>query len=355
MNYRPRLDGLRCVAIMMVLLEHFVYIIGSKVSGGFYGVNLFFVLSGFLITSILLNDRSTDFKSAYTKFLGRRVLRIFPIYYLVLLFLLLINAEGIVDNISYLLSYTYNYKIGITNNWQTIYSPYWSLSVEEQFYVFFPIIILLLKRNYRLLYASIILLILLGYLQMFFNVFQLNRFNYVGLPTNMSYLSLGALGALLVKNDILPDRFFKNKPVEFVLLLILFFALISNNWNLKIVVCPLVSLYLIIKASSFSFRLKFLDSFFLNRYVIHIGKISYGIYLYHLIVSYLFTTYLFDPIWLKIPFDDFGILSKLQYNAWIIKFPIVTFLVIIIAGLSFKYIETPIIKLKDRFFRYSAA
>lgn len=138
MNYKPRLDGLRCVAIMMVIIGHFLYFL-TGTNGGIFGVNLFFVLSGFLITSILLSDISVTFGKAYKKFIIRRALRIFPVYYLIILFFLAISAQGIKEDWPYLLTYTYNFHVSGLTDWEHhLYSPYWSLSVEEQFYLFFP-------------------------------------------------------------------------------------------------------------------------------------------------------------------------------------------------------------------------
>ncbi|MGN6533830.1 MAG: acyltransferase family protein [Ginsengibacter sp.] len=351
MNYKPRLDGLRFVAIMMVMLEHFVYFLGSKVSGGFYGVNLFFVLSGYLITCILLADESKRFKEAYTRFLLRRILRIFPVYYLAILFLFMINAEGIYENLQYLLTYTYNYKLGESKQWNTLYSPYWSLSVEEQFYILFPVVVLLCRRHSKVLFSLFIAIIIAGYSQIYFNVFNIEKYNYVGLPTNMSFLALGAIGALFTKKEYLSEKFFSSRYIEITVFVVLIFSLIYRNWHFKELLLPLLNLYLVIKASSFSFKIKVLDKFLTSRKVIYVGRISYGIYLYHLLIGYLITTYLFDPIWFKIPFNSFGILSKLQYNAWIVKFPIVVLATILIASLSFHCIERPILRFKDKFFQ----
>jgi peptidoglycan/LPS O-acetylase OafA/YrhL len=93
-HYKSRIDGLRFVAIFMVLLEHFAMFIGRPISAGFYGVNLFFVISGFLITLILLNDKRVV-KDAYLNFLGRRAMRIFPIYYLTIFILYILQAPNI--------------------------------------------------------------------------------------------------------------------------------------------------------------------------------------------------------------------------------------------------------------------
>ncbi|RZK26098.1 MAG: acyltransferase, partial [Flavobacterium sp.] len=74
-KYYPKIDGLRFVAITLVLFEHFPPWIGRYFSGGYYGVDLFFVISGFLITKILYQSKEHNFFKAYMGFLGRRTLR----------------------------------------------------------------------------------------------------------------------------------------------------------------------------------------------------------------------------------------------------------------------------------------
>jgi len=350
MKYMPRLDGLRFIAIMMVMIQHFIYFIGIRLNGGFYGVNLFFVLSGFLITSILLADKSVTFKEGYKKFIGRRVLRIFPIYYLMILILVLISADHVMEDLIYLLTYTFNYRVGYTQNWESLYFAYWSLSVEEQFYIFFPIIVLLLKRNKRLLSGIFIFLLLFGYAQFYFNILGLKQYNYVGLPTNMSFLIMGALGALAYRTDKLPEKFFTNLYVEIVAITWLCYGLTLNNWHTRILLLPLLNLYLVIKAACFSFRITLIDKMLLHRWINYMGRVSYGMYLYHIIVGYYFNKYFFDPLWEKIPFKSLGFLSKVEYNAWAVRFPLVVLAVLGVSSLSYHYIETPFTKLKDKLF-----
>jgi peptidoglycan/LPS O-acetylase OafA/YrhL len=351
-SYKLKIDGLRCIAIMMVLVEHFAYIIGGEITAGFYGVNLFFVISGFLITSILLKPSDQTFKRAYFTFLGRRFLRIFPIYYLTILFLYLINAKGINDDLIYLLTYTYNYKVGETANWDALYIPYWSLSVEEQFYLFFPILVLLMRKFSKSLLFVCVLIVILAELQMLFNLFFDGKYNYVGLFTNMAPLCLGAIGAILVQRNVKFDAFFKLKWVEFVVLAGLLLVLMSDSWKLRMVLIPLLNLYLVLKAGLFRFSFSAVESLLSNANVVFVGRISYGIYVYHLIVAFFFTKFLFDPVWTRIPFENFGILSKLEFHSWIIKFPVSVLLSILVAHLSFKYLEQPLLHLKDRYFRY---
>jgi peptidoglycan/LPS O-acetylase OafA/YrhL len=110
-------------------------------------------------------------------------------------------------------------------------------------------------------------------------------------------------------------------------------------------------LYLVIKASSFNYRLTVIDKILTQKWAIFIGKISYGIYLYHIMVQYFFSTYIFSKIWNTIPFDNFGYFSKLKYNETLIKFPFTISLTILIAYLSFRFIESPILGLKDKYFK----
>lgn len=351
MNYKPRLDGLRCIAILMVLLEHFVYFIGSKITGGFYGVNLFFCLSGFLITSILINQKGS-FKESYLKFLGRRTLRIFPVYYFMIFFLWIFNVPGIKNDIVYLLTYTYNYRLGTTGDWSSIYTPYWSLSVEEQFYLFFPIIALMLTKRLKWLLGVCGFFIIVGYLQLVLNVFDLKRFDYVGLLSNMATLALGASGAILVKLKKIPNRMFRSKVFEILLFILLPITLLSSSWMLKILLCPILNFLIVIKAAAFHFSLKPIDDFLKHKIPIFIGKISYGMYVYHLVISYFFVQYFFNPLWKKIPFPSEGLLSKIYYNDWLLRFPLLCLFTIGFSWLSFNYFERPILQYKEKLFKY---
>lgn len=143
--YFEKIDGLRALAIGFVLVEHFAPSVGHRVTAGYFGVDLFFVISGFLVTNILLRSRGS-FLSAYGKFVARRTLRIFPLYYLVLGILLLTGHQPARDQILYLATYTYNYA------WIALALPtgylthFWSLALEEQFYLIWPPIVLCLRR-----------------------------------------------------------------------------------------------------------------------------------------------------------------------------------------------------------------
>lgn len=152
-NYIKGLDGLRGIAIVLVMLFHFrLYDFGDiGISAGWVGVQLFFVLSGFLITRILLADREHPLSAYLKKFYWRRSLRIFPLYYAYLLVLTLafviVNFPPELGNKApWLYTYTYNYT-RLSPEWthSIFFTHLWSLSVEEQFYLLWPLFIFFVR------------------------------------------------------------------------------------------------------------------------------------------------------------------------------------------------------------------
>jgi peptidoglycan/LPS O-acetylase OafA/YrhL len=154
----PGLDGLRAIAFLLVFGFHTDYL-----EFGWVGVQLFFVLSGFLITSILVKmKQSLPTRDYFVKFYGRRFLRIFPLYYFYLLLMLGVTTAllyiGFRPNtmrlfqtqLPYALAYIYNFHYA-SSAYSHLYFlvHFWSLSVEEQFYIFWPLIIFLIPENAR--------------------------------------------------------------------------------------------------------------------------------------------------------------------------------------------------------------
>lgn len=354
MNYKPRLDGLRFIAIMMVLLGHFLYVVGGVINSGVYGVNLFFVLSGYLITSILLKERGNGFKLPYKKFIARRALRIFPLYYAVIVFFIIIDVPAIKEEWPYLVTYTYNIQPSFIEGWEHfVYAPYWSLSVEEQFYLFFPFVVLLLNNKPRIQLLLFVIIILIAYIERSFNFLVPRERNYVSLITNMGALAIGATGAWLTQYKYLNNWFFNSLIVEVLMFLGLAVVLTSKSDLLYFMIVPFFNLFLVIKASSYQFQLAAFDKMLTHKWSLLIGKISYGIYIYHIMVLKFFEEYIFGPLWKWIPFDKLGYFSKLKYNETLIRFPFLMITTIAIAYISFRYFESPILKLKDRYFSSS--
>lgn len=145
--YMPELDGLRAVAILTVVFFHLQL---PYCSLGWGGVNLFFVLSGFLITGILLESK--QHQHYFRTFYIRRTLRIFPIYYLTLFSLaVLAKWKGLsIRDVGWFLLYGQNYLLGVKSwvaQFPAAFNHSWSLAVEEQFYLLWPLAVFLLSRR----------------------------------------------------------------------------------------------------------------------------------------------------------------------------------------------------------------
>ncbi len=142
MNYNKSLDGLRGIAILLVIVFHFGYF-----GAGWIGVQIFFVLSGYLITSILSAEKEQPVEFYLKRFYWRRSLRIFPLYFGYLLLLALVYAMSGKPTIfaarwPYLFTYTYNYALLLAPFDESVsFTHFWSLAVEEQFYLCWPFVV----------------------------------------------------------------------------------------------------------------------------------------------------------------------------------------------------------------------
>jgi peptidoglycan/LPS O-acetylase OafA/YrhL len=226
--HHPALDGLRGVAVLMVLGFHFLHIDGEGGAGerallsasraGWAGVDLFFVLSGFLITGILIDARGTQ--AYFRAFYARRVLRIFPLYYayLAVLFLavplLLPSLDVKPETQGWLWTYLGNVLFAREGGFQA--SPYtahfWSLAVEEQFYLAWPLLVWVLPRR-RLALACLGLVVgafalRLGIHRTTFNATAA----YVLTPARMDALALGALVAIAAREPAWWPRVRRGAP-----------------------------------------------------------------------------------------------------------------------------------------------
>ena len=142
----PALDGLRCFAILIVAMYHF-----HILAAGWIGVQIFFVLSGFLITSILLDAKARHSGTYFTRFYWRRTLRIFPLYFAylavaALAFALIAAPSAWRDLSGWLVTYTSNFSRMIVYDKGTeFFVHFLSLAVDEQFYLVWPLVVFLLS------------------------------------------------------------------------------------------------------------------------------------------------------------------------------------------------------------------
>jgi len=170
----PSLDGIRAVSILMVLYGHLTGTRGfpNRVDSTWgnalgdiahLGVLVFFVISGFLITSLLMSEREKTGTISLGKFYLRRVLRIFPAFYALIAALAIATWLGWIDlggrDFAYALTYTINYYPD--HPWQV--GHLWSLSIEEQFYLLWPLTFVLLVRFFRMSWTTVVIMVLTAF------------------------------------------------------------------------------------------------------------------------------------------------------------------------------------------------
>lgn len=153
----PHLDAVRAVAVLAVVLRHFAPAATPAAERlvylGSLGVPLFFCLSGFLVTGILLDARAraeqagAPLGGVWLRFFARRALRIFPLYYAVLLAAWCVDVPGVRATVGWHATYLSNVLVALTGVWLGPSSPLWSLAVEEQFYLFWPGVVLFSGRR----------------------------------------------------------------------------------------------------------------------------------------------------------------------------------------------------------------
>lgn len=215
MNYRPEIDGLRAIAVMSVILYHAGF---TAFSGGFVGVDVFFVVSGFLITSILVNDLSRGTFSI-ARFVERRARRILPALFLVIgaclvpAWILLVPHEfesfsrsivAVVFFVSNIVFWRESDCFDTASAEKPLLHT-WSLAVEEQYYLLFPLFMLLVWRLDRR--ANTLILVVLALFSLALSEWSSIRMasaNFFLLPTRAWQLLIGSICAMLVSGAFAP-------------------------------------------------------------------------------------------------------------------------------------------------------
>jgi peptidoglycan/LPS O-acetylase OafA/YrhL len=338
------LDGLRAFAVLLVLWSHTTTI--DLYIGGYQGVLLFFVISGFLITGILLDSRSdverqeTSIRHALQTFYVRRSLRIFPLYYAVLA-LFLLGSDSVRRAFGWHVTYLSNWyfaKTGVFDRWT---AHLWSLAVEEQFYLFWPWFVLLLpKSTLRWTIMGMIVMgpvsrILLGYA----GATELAL--WITTPTALDALGLGCFLAWFSRKSELVHRLALWALIAGLLLLGAHHAMENTGapryivFSVKPLAWALIWMWLVsrVAAGKGGPVLSLLRS----RALIYIGTISYGIYLFHMPVMHAVR----------------ALQSRLlMWNLWdhsALRFVVVSLITVLLAELSWRCLEQPINRLKNRF------
>ncbi|MBK9060589.1 MAG: acyltransferase [Flavobacteriales bacterium] len=345
--YYKNLDGVRGIAALLVMVFHFFHgfnpvegaapIINKLSYFGQTGVDLFFVLSGFLITRILIHTKAQEgyFKNFYV----RRTLRIFPLYYLFLILtyyvlphFIPVQPATLHQQLPYL---TYLQDFAITFNWNTV-GPghFWSLAVEEHYYLFWPLAVLFLSRKGLLkLILGIVLFALLLRAYMFCHGYEVFYFTF----TRFDALAIGSALALLeLRNAFQPANFkwFFLLIVAVAIPTALIWTSFSGAGALYVQVFKylFVSLiYFALIGAVLSLRSGHpVNAVLKTRFFSYTGKVSYGLYVYHPIIYFICSRYIDTG---SIPLN-IGIRFLLTY---------------VVAALSYHLIEERFLKLKKFF------
>ncbi|SHF83116.1 acyltransferase family protein [Flavisolibacter ginsengisoli] len=303
MKYIKAFDSIRALAVFFVVFFHWVpgNVMKQYIPYGFNVIDVFYVLSSFLITQILLSARNKAEKenikltNVFIWFFIRRTLRIFPIYFLYITLLSLFSKDVESYEMKFLITYTPNIYFFKIQHWNFTFSHLWSLGVEEQFYILWPWLILFLNKKWMpyVLAATAFTGIVCEY------SVRNNLFGQMLPYTCLDSLAMGGFLAWI----------FVEKPVAYLkkthiilsagfcmLLIVLIIQTLQQQWSF-IIARESISFfgmwlinYIMYRSTlpeekqSFKFLLE-------SNTLMFIGKISYGIYLYHLVIPQIFRSY----------------------------------------------------------------
>ncbi len=296
LDYNPALDGLRGVAILLVLLSHAH---APLFSGAFFGVDLFFVLSGFLITSLLLIEHRTNGRFQYWRFYRRRFFRLMPALALFLAVYCLLapliwpGLDDVYQDAVVSLLYLADYGIAFFDSPNTLLHM-WSLSVEEHFYLIWPPLLALLLRYCRgAVWRPIALLYLLSWVWRIFWVVQGQQFYeiFFRFDTRVSGLLAGALlAALMVEKPQCIDWLRAHMPYAMwlPLAIALLLQLAWDNQGAMVWGLTVVELGTVVLLVATQQRDGLVFQMLNLPILVRLGTLSYGIYLWHYpVVRYL--------------------------------------------------------------------
>lgn len=363
-GYIKGLDGLRGIAIILVMLFHFRrYDFGEiGLDVGWVGVQLFFVLSGFLITRILLHEKHRSIGKYLKKFYWRRSLRIFPVYF-AYLFVLTISfwlfgfPDALGKKAAWLYTYTYNFT-RLLPEWShsVFFTHLWSLSVEEQFYLFWPVLIFFFREKVlKFIIVGIIIVspiirwalahFLLTHTSLdyhvtgeavyWFTLSHLDAFAFGGsipifkIPEKIKRLDLLCLllFTVVVITGAINFIFLQHPPLPHISSL--GYPIASLDYGQHIWSYTLLNAFFTSLIIWVSYRTA--GSLFSNFFLVSIGKVSYGMYLFHWGILGIFNQ----------------TVGRVLTNSLVV-FVIYFFSVYAFASLSYYFFESHFLKLKDR-------
>jgi len=392
LSYIPSFDGVRGIFCLIIIFHHLpLQYVRISFSAVWILLQAFFVMSGYLITRILLTEKDAANVGVYLKnFYAKRAFRIFPLYYTYILFWIIIVllfgdnkflntpniniAPDIKQNWWMLLTYSYNFKeLFYFTNGQSffeapIFSHLWSLGVEEHFYLFFPFAVYFLsEKNLKKFVITTIIGVFFLRIIFYHYLCSINENPlWVGISlyrntiTQIDSLFIGALMALIDWDKI------KNPKYWFLASVILFtaitigngywvsiqedvtisealheFVILTKNYSFAILM-PLANIMSALFMLTLLKQPSWLNTIFEQKWAIAIGKISYGIYIYHFFVFLI--VIIFSSVIVKRYHLD---INSIWVNVCIAIACVST--TVLVAQLSFTYYESYFLKFKKYF------
>lgn len=352
-SYFPGLDGLRFFAFLLVFLHHSSLYLRFDVSknifwkffqdNGWIGVDIFFVLTGFLVTLLLLEERKIYKKFSLKIFTIKRILRIWPLYFLALAVGFVIAMQnGLEINLPWYLIFLGNWGV-VLNGYGDLrhVSQLWAVSLDQQFYILWPLALLFL-RNFK---TSLIISLLIIFSSVVLRSFLVNSgvahpAIYVNTFARLDTFIMGGVLALMIfYKPTLLDKFQKFYhpllQVTSIILLAVFLYFVTKDNRLAIrngvfgyLVISLITTYIIlftIKTNSFIVKTFNLEIFK------YLGRISYGLYVWHVLALEIL----------------FYLITKAEFTFLIPTLGLP--LTILFGFISYKFFEKPFLTLKSRF------
>jgi peptidoglycan/LPS O-acetylase OafA/YrhL len=361
LTYVKQFDTVRAFAVILVIISHWQVGLITPFNLGSIGVTMFFVLSGFLITQILLRDKkkleSSPIKGnklgIIGKFTARRALRIFPVYYALLIALYYGRSffhNPVVQDWQYYALYFQNFLFYIRQSWPDgKLSPMWSLAVEEQFYLFWPWIMVYIPEKHllKVLIGGFIFGILF---QLTMHLFLIKGM-FAGLLTPAcidSFCAGGLLSYIIVYKNAL-NKYYPIIQKIGIVTLILFLASTFMNINMYVPNRTVISIITTwILAKILTNTNKYFDIIMSTNIMMSLGKVSYGLYLFHNFIPTIIAAIIH---WVgKHP-------NTVPYSATFLTFSsnqgffllLCVLMLLVITYSSFYLIEKPILRFKKYF------
>ena len=332
MKYRAEIDGLRFVAVILVIIYHIrLNILETNIfKGGFIGVDVFFVISGYLITKIIVNDIHKNNFSIFN-FFERRARRILPLLLFVCLFFFIIGIlilrgdylqefiNTILSSIFFYSNYFFLFKEVEYGANQNLINPFihtWSLSIEEQYYILFPILIIFFKKRFNWLKFIIPVIFLTSFLLCIYGYSNYPKINFFLFSSRIWEILLGSILAIFpqfrLKNYIIIN-FLTLAGLLLILISALYFNDIDENFPSYKNLLPTFGTALIIY---FSNSKDLISKVLSLKILTFFGKISFSLYLIHMpVISLIRNTELISA----------SIMNKFLSMSFIIIFSIFTY------------------------------